>query len=304
MVNGRGSWVMSYRGPRPSTQDSRPETIDHRLSTACQQPFESRIALERRKIRIDAQPPGGEVVRHFEEPLEDIERLVVLTGYDIDPRQDVLKVRPGDLVFLWRHQSCAAFPVPDGLHLLTQVSLGEPEEEQPLGVVGGNFQYLERSGSGAVGVGSSPRFVTADPVGLREDDSPSRPVAVELGGSECKQESLLGIVQRPEEVPVVPEIGHQGGRLDVRRSAPDYRPRRIKIPCPELNQDASLEQGLRERSQHASAVQLYPRLLEAAGLTKRIPVAQCGGDGAGVHAGGLTGMSNGGIPAPNGPIQE
>src|SRR3982075_2701827 len=45
-----------------------------------QQPLESRVALERREVRIDAQPGGGEIVRRLEQRLELVHRLVRITG--------------------------------------------------------------------------------------------------------------------------------------------------------------------------------------------------------------------------------
>ena len=108
MVDGR--WVDGPGSPSLESPSARDFTThDSRLSTIDYRPLANSrsnrgLPLSGAKLGSIPQPARGEVVRHLEELLEDVERLVILTGYDIEPRQDMLKVRTGDLVLVRRQQ--------------------------------------------------------------------------------------------------------------------------------------------------------------------------------------------------------
>ena len=57
------------------------------------QPLEPRIPLERREHRIDPEPPRRQIVRHLEQRLEPVERLLRLIQEDVHPHELVLEIR-------------------------------------------------------------------------------------------------------------------------------------------------------------------------------------------------------------------
>src|SRR5882762_12015967 len=96
-------------------------------SSPTNEPLEPRIAPQRIEGGIDLQPPAREIVRHLEQRLEAIERLLRLVREDIDPHELVLKVRTEVRIARDRPQRDRALTFPFRLDVAAKI--GERQGE-------------------------------------------------------------------------------------------------------------------------------------------------------------------------------
>src|SRR4029453_1421199 len=83
-----------------------------------------------RKCRVDAQPPGREVVGSGEQLLQEVERLFPLARQDVYARQQVQLIRASDRIRFRPTQRNAALTLGDGLGL--PAGVGQRESTEPV----------------------------------------------------------------------------------------------------------------------------------------------------------------------------
>ena len=119
----------------------RPANANYRLS-AGDQSFEARVAPEWSEGGIDFEPAGREVIRHPEQRLELVERLLRLSDQQVDAHEVVLEVGPYEGVPADGHDRDRALPFLDRLRLPAQVGQGHTQVGMALGVLGCRAELL------------------------------------------------------------------------------------------------------------------------------------------------------------------
>ena len=169
-------------------------------------------------VGIDPEPAGREVVRHLEQRLELVERLLRLA------RPGCRCGRAGAGCRARCRRPCAIgssatprSPSRDRLGLAAQVGEREPAEDVALGVV-----RRRRGSAPRRPAGPSRRRPGPGPVApKRSRSAPARcprwpRSSSNAAGVSRSSSSLLLVVEHPEEIAEVAEVRDDGGRVDVR----------------------------------------------------------------------------------------
>ena len=99
------------------------------------QPFESRVAFERREVGIDPEPPAREVVRDLQQRLQQVQGLLEFAHEEINPHQLVLVVGAAVGVATDGQERESPLTLSDRLRLPAQLSQGQAVEHMLLRIV-------------------------------------------------------------------------------------------------------------------------------------------------------------------------
>src|SRR5262249_18512855 len=113
--------------PPRQTPLARDDTNPASFPGACHELLESRVALQRVEVRVDAEPGGCEVVITLEKRLQMVERLALVAREQVNARKQVLTIGPLSHVF-FRAQFQSLLPFADRLVLASQEGQRETSE--------------------------------------------------------------------------------------------------------------------------------------------------------------------------------
>ena len=173
------------------------------------------MAPERREVGVDPKPPGREVVRHLEQRLQLVHRLVRLTRDGVDARELVHEIGTHVPVARHGHQRHRPISFPHGVCLPAQVGEHQAEEDASLRIVRGCLERFGVAGPPRIGVDACLVQIPAEVIHLRGHPAPGALIVVIGPRREAQQELLLRLVERPAEVPIVTKRGNERRGLDL-----------------------------------------------------------------------------------------
>ena len=135
---------------------------------------------QRVEIRIDPEPTGGEEVRSFQQRFQLIHGLLVFTGQDVDPSQQVLIVGPAVRVLAEGLQGQPVLALADRIRLAARIRQHQAVEQAQLRVVRGVSELCLVPDAPGIGVGPRAGLVAPISIGLRYDAAPDSAVVIEL----------------------------------------------------------------------------------------------------------------------------
>src|SRR5262249_16251446 len=162
--------------------------------------LESRVLAKRIEGGVDLEPTGRKEVRHLQQRLELVERLVGLAGKHVDPSELVLEVGPCVSILGHGEKLDAPQALPDGLILAAQIRERETEKDAPLCVVGSCTKLLLDGLARLLGVSAHIRLIALQGTCLRQGKAPGSPVVVERARREAQEQLALPLIEHPDEI--------------------------------------------------------------------------------------------------------
>ena len=128
----------------------------------------------------------------------------------------MLEVRSGVPILRYRKHLSCFLTLADRLGATAEVCECESAKRPTLCVLRRRRQVQIDRDTRGIGVRAHPERVSPQMVRLREHDPPRAPVLIESSRREPQEQLLLRVVQQPEEVPIVAEVGDQRRRIRPR----------------------------------------------------------------------------------------
>ena len=198
-----------------------------------EQLLEARVAAEWDKRRIDPQQSRRQIGRNLEERLDMVERLLVLTGEQVDPGQAFLNARPPHRVLRHGSECRGLFAFRERLSFASQVGKGEgvADSQSPWRRQTDRSQLGFIFGTRQVGIVVHPGDISPKRVDLGPAQGPGGSVVAVPVRPEGEREALLCVIEQPGRI-----LGCQhrkSGRLDLLGGRAKHRACPRKIPLVE-----------------------------------------------------------------------
>src|SRR5512140_3571830 len=142
------------------------------------------------------------MIRHLEQRLERVERLLLFAGQKIDADEQMLVVGTGVPVSREWIQLDGLLPFTNGFGAATEIRECQPMKRPALRVEWRRLQGLFVRDAGRIRIRAHLDRVSPQLVCLRQNHTPGSYV-VEGGGREPQEKLLLGLIEYPVQIPVV-----------------------------------------------------------------------------------------------------
>ena len=149
-----------------------------------------------------------------------------------------------------------------------------------------------------LGVGAHVCGIALQGIGLNEAEGPGAPVVVERARGQPQQKLSLLLVEDPDEILVVRQVGHERGGLDLLRRGLEHGPGTGEVSLAEVGHGLVLDQSEVGGREGETTVEGFPRLGIAPQTEERVAESRRMADRPGIEALRLPEVLHRRIPAP------